>query len=319
MSPAPHRIDVHHHIFPPEYVKALQKLNVTDAGGIEIPDWSVGGALALMERRGIATAITSVAAPGVYFGDADAARSLARRCNEYSAHLVQDNPGRFGAFAVLPLPEVDASLAELEYALDTLKLDGVTLLTSIGDRYLGDPAFDDLFTELNRRKTVAFIHPTVPPSSRDIKLALPGALIEFVFDTTRAVTNLIYSGTMERNPDLSIILPHAGGTVPYLAGRIALFGKDPRLQARAPQGAMAYLRRFYYETALTTAPTALSSLRELADPSRILYGSDNPFAPEWLIQEKNQELQDFSPFDAPALAAIERSNAFALFPRLRQA
>jgi predicted TIM-barrel fold metal-dependent hydrolase len=319
MSPTPHRIDVHHHIFPPVYVKALQKQKVADAGGVAIPDWSVESALALMDRHAIATAITSVAAPGVYFGDAAEARDLARRCNEYSARLVQEYPERFGAFAVLPLPDVDGALKELEYALDVLHLDGATLLSSIGDRYLGDPAFDDLFTELDRRKSVVFMHPTVPPSSRDIKLALPGALIEFVFDTTRAVTNLIYSGTLERCRNLSIILPHAGGTVPYLAGRIALFGKDPHLNAKAPQGAMAYLRRFYYETALTTAATALSSLRELADPSRILFGSDNPFAPEWLIQEKIQELQDFTPFDAPARAAIERSNAFALFPRLRKA
>src|SRR5262245_26617496 len=132
-----------------------------------------------MDRNGIATAISSVAAPGVYFGDAAAARALARRCNEYSARLVSDHPHRFGAFAVLPLPDVDAAVEELAYALDTLQLDGVVLLASIGDRYLGDPGFDAVFTELNRRRAVVFIHPTIPATSVGLKLALPAAMLEF--------------------------------------------------------------------------------------------------------------------------------------------
>src|SRR5262245_56156834 len=142
MTTQPHRIDTHHHILPKEYVEAVGSLGVADAGGIAFPRWSVESALSLMDRCGIATAITSISAPGVYFGNLAFARDLARRCNEISARLVQDHPRRFGAFAFLPLPDVDASLKELAYALDTLRLDGVVLLASIGDRYLGDPAFD---------------------------------------------------------------------------------------------------------------------------------------------------------------------------------
>lgn len=191
MNAQPHRIDVHHHILPDVWVQALSRFGVGEAGGIPFPRWSPESALEVMDRCGIETAITSLSAPGVHFGDAAFARDLARRCNEISARLVHDNPRRFGAFAFLPLPDVDASLREIEYAFDTLHLDGVVLLASIGDRYLGDPAFDAVFDELNRRKSVVFIHPTVPASSSVLKLALPGTLVEFVFDTTRAVTNLI--------------------------------------------------------------------------------------------------------------------------------
>lgn len=291
-------------------------MGAKDGGGVAFPDWSEAGALALMDRKGIKTAITSIATPGVHFGDDAKARSLARRCNEFSARLVGDHRDRFGAFAVLPLPDVDGAMDELSYAMDTLKLDGVALLASTHDTYLGDPSYDALFDEMNRRKSVIFIHPNVPGYVESLHMPAPGALIEFVFDTTRAVTNLIYSGTLERCPNLSIILPHAGGTIPYIAGRLTLGAMVPHLNEKAPQGALAYLKRLYYETALSTAPTALSSLRELVDPSHILFGSDNPFAPEPLIDAEIQGLERYEGFDSAALNAIERDNALALFPRL---
>jgi 6-methylsalicylate decarboxylase len=316
MNTAPHRIDVHHHILPTDYVQAAIKYGTKDAGGVAFPPWSVEDALSMMDRNGIGTAITSVT-PNVYFGDRAAARDLARGCNEYAARLVSDHPRRFGAFATLPLPDVDAALKEIEYALDTLKHDGVMLLASIGDQYLGDPEFDAVFDELNRRKAVLFIHPTVPPSSRVLKLAMPAALIEFVFDTTRAVTNLIYSGTLERCPNISIILSHAGGAVPFVAWRIALGKLEPVLNEKAPQGAIAYLKRLYYDTALSAAPYAFSALRELVDPSHILFGSDFPYLPEPLIKTSIQGLNDYAGFDSATRRAIECDNSLALFPRLQ--
>src|SRR5437764_15229355 len=176
-----------------------------------------------MDHHAIATAITSISEPGIYFGDVTFARDMARRCNEFSAQLIHEYPQRFGAFAILPLPDIEAALRELEYALDTLKLDGVVLLSSVDGRYPGDPLFDELFTELNRRKAVVFLHPTVPAINRELHLNLPPFLVEFVFDTTRAVVNLMYSGTLERCPDMPVILAHAGGTVPYVALRISLW------------------------------------------------------------------------------------------------
>lgn len=312
----PYRIDVHHHILPAEYVKAVARFGVADAGDVAFPPWSASAAISLMDRAGIGTAVTSIAAPGVSFGDKLAARSLARYCNEFSARLIADFPHRFGAFAVLPLPDVDGTLAEIEYALDTLRLDGVVMLASIGERYLGDPAFEAVFDELNRRKAVVFVHPTVPVTSRNVKVAVPAAMVEFVFDTTRAAASLVYSGTLERCPDLSIILSHAGGTVPYVAWRLAQGALYPRLREKAPQGALAYLKKLYYDTAMSATPYALSSLRELVDPSHVLFGSDWPFLPEPQVQESVAGLASYQGFGAIAKAQIERGNALALFPRI---
>lgn len=321
MSTTPHRIDVHHHILPPEYLTALSKVGVTNVGRVSFPtNWSVETALGVMDRQGIATAITSISAPGVYFGDRAFARDLARRCNEISARLVRDRPQRFGAFAVVPLPDVDAALREMEYALDTLKLDGIVLLASVGDQYQGDPEFDALYAELHRRKTVVFIHPNVPPGYTVPKLTLPAPLIDFIFDTTRAVTNLVYSGTLEKYPDISFILSHAGGAVPYLAWRIALFKNlIPSMGDKVPQEPITYLKRLYYDTALSAVPYALRSLQELVDPAHILFGSDYPFAPEPITAVSVKGLNTYEGFDAQARAAIERDNGLRLFPRLRSA
>lgn len=314
---APHRIDVHHHVLPQEYVRDVARYGYTSAGDVAFPEWSLDSTLSFMDRCGIATAVTSFAAPGVYFGDKMAARGLARRCNEYSARLVSDNPKRFGGFASLPLPDVDGALEEIPYALDTLRLDGVVLLASVGDYYLGDASYDAVFDELNRRKAVVFVHPNIPATSLALKMKLPGALVEFVFDTTRAVANLIYSGTLERCPDLKIILSHAGGTVPFLAWRLAQGALIPALRAKAPQGAIAYLKRLYYDTAMSANPYALNTLRELVNPSHILFGSDHPYLPEPLIQENVQGLETYTPFEKTTRTAIERDNALALFPRLK--
>jgi predicted TIM-barrel fold metal-dependent hydrolase len=263
MATAPHRIDVHHHILPSEYVNALAGVGVTNVGRVRFPQWSVETTLGLMDRHGIATAITSFSAPGVYFGDRAFAKELARRCNDISARVVSDHPTRFGAFGVIPLPDVDAALREIEYALDTLQFDGIVTLASVGDQYQGDPEFEAVYAELHRRKAVVFIHPNVPPGYNVPKLTLPAPLIDFIFDTTRAVTNLIYNGVLERYPNISFILSHAGGAAPYLAWRIALFSNmQLGLGEKAPKGAIAYLKQFYYDTALSAVPYAFRSLLE---------------------------------------------------------
>jgi predicted TIM-barrel fold metal-dependent hydrolase len=313
----PNKIDVHHHIVPSAYVQAAARHGVHDGGDFPFPAWSAEAALELMDRRGIATAITSVSAPGVHFGDDAEARELARTVNEIQAELVRNDPTRFGGFASLPLPDVDGSLAEIQYALDTLRLDGVVLMTSIGDKYLGDPAFERVFAELNRRQEVLFLHPTVSPAIRAANLPIPAAVMEFTFETTRSVASLIFSGTLERYPDMKIILSHGGGTLPYIAGRLDVGELLPKLHAKAPQGAPAYLKRLYYDTAIASTPNALSSLRELVDPSHILYGSDYPFLPEQLIERFARGVETYRSFDAADRQVVERDGALALFPRLR--
>jgi predicted TIM-barrel fold metal-dependent hydrolase len=312
----PDRIDVHHHILPDDYTAALSNIGQTNVGGVEFPKWDVGRTLEVMDTHGIATAVTSISAPGVHFGDAVFARDLARRCNEISARLVADHPQRFGALAALPLPDVTGALSEVEYALDTLGLDGVVLLASAGGRYLGDPGFDELLSELNRRRAIVFIHPTVPPGSQAEQLGIPDPILEFIFDTTRSVAHLIVSGTLERCPEIRFILSHAGGAVPYLVWRLSLMQVDPGFRERAPQGVVAYLQRLYYDTALSATPHALRSLQELVPPSQILFGSDYPFAPEPITGASIAGLEAYDGFDDSARRAIYRENSRSLFPRL---
>lgn len=308
------KIDAHHHFLPEEYVSALAGIGVTDSTGVPFPEWSPRISLALMDKFGIQTAITSISAPGIFFGDIEFTRDLARRCNEASAKLIDDYPGRFGAMAVLPLPDVDAALEELEFALDMLKLDGVALLSSVDDRYMGDPAYDDFFDELNRRKAVVFMHPGLAPGGKP-RSNLPPSLVEFVFETTMAVSNLLFSGTLERCGDIRFVLPHAGGTVPYIALRLCLGQFWPGLQENVPQGVMTYLRRLYYDTALSASPHALRSLQELVEPSHILFASDYPFAPELATGITVGGLDDYDGFDEEALEWVYRMSALSLFPR----
>jgi predicted TIM-barrel fold metal-dependent hydrolase len=338
MGAVPHRIDVHHHILPPAYVAALRRVGVTREGGVPLPHWNADRAVALMDRQGIATAVTSISAPGVYFGDPGLARDLARQCNEFSAGLIQAHPGRFGAFAVLPLPDTEAALVELRHALDILRLDGVVLLTSIDGRYLGDPLFDPLMAELDRRETPVFVHPTTPPGST-LTPNLPPYLVDYVFDTTKAVANLLLTGTLERFPRIPFILAHAGGAVPYLAWRLALALERQHVPvedlavhvyelathrfARGPldEGTrgFALLKRLYYDTALSATPYVFRSLLALVPPSHILFGTDVPYALEFLAAETVHGIAEEVVIDANARRAIERESALALFPRLRTA
>lgn len=316
-SIVPHRIDVHHHIVPAQYVDELKGIGIEVAHGAGFPKWSPAMALDVMDRNGIATAITSISSPGVYFGDAAVARDLARRCNEFSAQLVANHPDRFGFFAVLPLPDTEAALKEAEYALDTLNADGVILLASTGGKFLGDSDFEELMFELNRRKAIIFIHPNIHPSSEKLNLDMPGYLIEFLFDTTRAVVNLIYTGTLERYGDLRWILSHAGGTVPYIAWRLSLANFEPAFLKKAPRGMLTYLKSFYYDTTLSTSPYAIKTLLELVEPSQILFGSDFPFAPEPLVAKEIDDLQRLDLLKNKTLKAIERDNVLRLFPRFK--
>ena len=309
------RIDVHHHILPPDYITALKRIGITSAGGFPYPNWNPQTSLNVMDQNEIAVAITSM--PFVYLGDLPLSADFARRCNDFSARLVSDHPKRFGSFAVLPLPDVEAALRELEHAIDKLKLDGIVLPTNVGGYYLGAPEFDELFYELNRRKEVVFIHPIDPPEEFIPDLKLPTGLIEFVFDTTRAIANLIYSGTLEACPDIQFIVSHAGGAAPYFAWRISLLQYKVGMKKKAPQGAINYLKRLYYDTALSASPYALRSLQELVDPSHILFGSDYPFAPDPLTSVSIKNLKNYEGFDEQALKAIDQKNALNLFPRLR--
>lgn len=312
---AGHRIDVHHHILPPDYVDTVgdARIGPLILSG-KTPEWTPEMSIAAMDRNGIATAITSISAPGLWFGDSEETRRLCRDCNDYADRLRKDFPGRFGMFANLPLPDVDASLAEISYALDTLQADGIGLLTSYGDRYPGDAEFGPVFDELNRRGAVVYFHPTNAPCSQ-CQPEIPAATLDFPFDTTRAIVSLLFGGTFARCPNIRFIFSHAGGTVPFLAERIARLGARPGFKEAVPNGVVPELARLYYDTALSANWLAFRSLLELVAPDHVLFGSDYPFAPEATMTATVQGLIDLG-LEAEVLQGIERDNALALFPQL---
>jgi predicted TIM-barrel fold metal-dependent hydrolase len=310
------RIDVHHHILPPHFVSALNDLNIPWTGGPEVPEWSLSRAHETMGTMQIDAAIASVS-PGVYWGgDTKFAVSLARSSNVFLAEVVRDDPEHFGGFATMPLPDVDASLRELEYAYETLNLDGVVLMTSQGDRYLGDPAYDPFMEELNRRDAVVLIHPTtIPPGASMTKLTIPFGVVEFVFDTTRCITNMLYSGIFERYPSIRFIVSHAGGTVPYMAWRIAGASYLPELQHRAPKGdGLAQLQNLYYDTALSTSEYVFAAMKEFVPTSHILFGSDFPYVTPAVLAAENHGLESSTVLTDDDRAQIDRANALSLFP-----
>lgn len=314
------RIDVHHHIISPEYAALLHERGLTP-GGIPLPGWSAERSLEVMDKNHIATSILSVSTPGAWFGDAAETRMWARRLNDYSAGVVVERPDRFGFFATLTLPDVDAAITEADHALDVLGADGIVLLANEAGTYLGDPAYDKLMDHLNARRAVVFVHPGELPAAP--VPGIPSFAADFLLDTTRAAINLVLSGTMERCPDIRFILAHAGGFLPYISHRVLLTMLQRRSKAQqakailmsTPDKLLAPLRRFYFDVALSQSPTTYPSLMELAEPGHVLYGSDFPFAPAAAVgfMAGNHEAYAFTPEQR---AAIDRGSAEALFPRL---
>jgi 6-methylsalicylate decarboxylase len=225
---APRRVDVHFHLIPPFYREAVYAAGRGPAIG-KYPDWTPQLALDLMDACSVEVALTSLAQPGVGFGDEVSAQVLARRCNDYAAELVARWPARFGAFGTVPMWSIKGALDEVAYALDVVEFDGVSLFASYGENFLGDARFDPVLAMLNERGAVVFVHPGLHPSSKGLALPWPAFMMEYLFDTTRAVVNLIFSGAIERFPRIRFILPHAGGLVPYFAWRLSV---SPMIDAR---------------------------------------------------------------------------------------
>ncbi|MBK20316.1 MAG: amidohydrolase [Rhodospirillaceae bacterium] len=312
------RIDVHHHVLPEFYKDAQRAVGISGTAYRGFPDWTPEKSLALMSAENIGTAILSFTSPGIYFGDIAVTRDLAKQCNDYLAQLATDHPGRFGGFAFLPLPDIDASLREIERVLDVLNLDGITLLTSIDEKYIGHPDFEPIYEELNRRQAVTFIHPCYPPGTEAQGWDIPRMIIDYPFETTRVATNLIFKGVMERMPDIRFILSHSGGTLPFLMHRIAIFDKQTPFQDNYPKGAMEYVKRFYFDTALSGDKIILDGLSGVVDPSRILFGSDYPYVSEDVVEIETGGFDSYDAFNKEVRKAINRDNAEILFPRFAE-
>jgi predicted TIM-barrel fold metal-dependent hydrolase len=305
-------IDMHHHFAPPAWVAEVKGRPLLQAANTT---WTPAKSIEDMDRGGVAAAVVSITNPGMWFGDLAVTRRVARACNDYGAKLVQDYPNRFGLFAAMPLPDVEGTLKEIAYAYDVLKADGVGLMTSYGDTWLGNPAYRPVMEELNRRRAIVTVHPTAANCCRNLDYAPgvnPGSM-EYGTDTTRAIMGVTFSGDAVRFPEIRFIWSHAGGTAPFLAGRID--GASAGAKDRLPNGFMSELKKFYYDLAGAANPGAVASLLKLVTTQQILFGTD--FPPGGTGLDVANALVKLGVFSDSDLRAVDRENAVRLLPRFK--
>ncbi len=310
---APHRIDVHHHISPPTWLDAVKSAKYANP---PMANWSPQKSLDDMDKAGVATSMTSPTTPQVGFlGRPDAAR-VARESNEYAGKLMADHPGRFGLFAMLPMPHVDESLKEIAYAFDTLKADGIGMMTSYGDKWLGYPEFTPIFDELNRRKATVYTHPTGANCCVNLVQGLPETIVEYGADTTRTIASLIFSGAAQRYPDINFIFSHGGGVLTAVAERfqVQMVTTPPYKDKFTRESVDRELKRFYYDTAQISNAVTIGALTRLVPVSQIVFGSDYPYRAA--IDHVNGLATALSAADRKV---VDRDNALRILPRLRTA
>jgi 6-methylsalicylate decarboxylase len=313
------RIDVHNHFTSPGWFKELEAANLVPSAR---KGWTPAKTIEAMDKSGTATSLISTGQAGGAFTPerlkqrgvtpaqaAESIRRLAREANEYGAKMATDHPGRFVLMASLPMPDLDASLKELEYALDTLKAGGAFLPTSFVDKYIGDPMFTPLLEELNRRKVTVYTHPTDAACCIGIIPKLPPNTIEYGTDTTRMIMSLIVNDAPNKFRDIQWIFSHAGGTMPFLVERIV--GSRGQLAETLTNQAEAdskldQLRRFYYDTAQTANPVAMTALKQVVGVDRIVFGTDFPYSN---MVDHVEGLSRAGSFDTQELEKVYRGNS----------
>jgi 6-methylsalicylate decarboxylase len=286
-------IDVHHHAMVPGYVERLAGIGVTAQPGIDFPEWTVEDSLGLMQRLDISMAVLSVGSPGFYFGDQAFTDELCRVTNDELVDVVRRRPDRFAAFASLPLPSAESAVDELDRIAGRAEFVGISMLTNYGGHYLGAEPFDPVLRRLDEMDAVVHVHPTLPVTWPAEQIDLRPSLLEYVFDTTRALTNLMLRGVPQRFPRIQWIFSHCGGVAPFIGGRLAI--AEPLPELRQVEGVLATMGRFHYDTALSTTPMGLGSLLGLAATSQVLLGSDFPFVDEQTVTRCRRELAELLP------------------------
>lgn len=308
-----HSIDVHHHIAPRAYINAIGPENLVNSypgSRMAAYDWTPAMAIEMMDQGGTATAITSLYSAH-HLADHPDRRRLAREANEFAANMKRDYPGRFGSFAALPMPDIDGTLREIEYAMDVLKADGVYMVTSYHGKWLGNEAFAPIWEEMNRRGLTLYTHPTVPAFAEDLIKGIPDTAIEINTDTTRSIADVIFSGTAGRSPKVDVIWSHGGGTITQIIERFTRLAQRPQFAARMPKGFMHEIQRFYYDVAQVAHPVPMAAMKALYPLSQIVFGTDYTFR---TAAEISAGL-DSCGLSAKELRAIHRDNAARLFPQ----
>ena len=307
------RIDVHHHHVPPA-LAALAGLP-RGFGGDRFP-WTPEKTLEQMEKFDIAVAILSMTQMGnILYDNTEKGRAAVRTGNDYGAKVRSDHPKRFGHFTAVPLPDIDGVMKEIEYGLDTLKGDGIGIYTNDNQgRWPGDPYFDPMWQELNRRGAIVYMHPLAPPCCTNLNDSVSYAMSEFDFDITRGCTSILANGVLHKYPNVKVIIPHSGGTMPMIAGRIKdRYPHDPKHDEYIPGGVIAELQKFYIDIAHASLPYPMAALMKFALPDHIMFGTDYPFES---VESTVNELPNLG-LSAGIMRTIERENAERLFPRLK--
>jgi predicted TIM-barrel fold metal-dependent hydrolase len=315
-------VDIHAHFLTDHYVQAAKDAGHLHPDGVDHwPTWNATEHVELMDQWGIATSILSISSPGVSFGDAAATSALARHVNDAGAEVRRAHPDRFGHFASLPLPDVDATLKELEYATEQLGSDGMTTLSNTDGIYLGDPRYEPLLAELDRRRTPVFVHPTSPPNYQAVSLGRPRPMLEFLFDTTRTVSDLVFNGRLQRYPNIPWVFTHGGGTLPLLTQRMELFrsfvSANRRTDATDPVGPIPeQISRLWFDMAGTPFPYQIPALTAAFGSERLLYGSDYCWTPAAGTTAQVNSVDAATQPDGDTWRALTTRNAHRLFPRL---
>jgi len=310
-------IDTHHHMLPDFFFEATNEKE-NPVGGLKPQNWTPESSLAFMDEAGIDVAILSISTPGIQLPDRLADKELARKCNELAASLISKYPRRIGAFASVPMPGTDDAIDEITYALDVLKLDGVVLFTNSAGIYLGDTSMRPLFDELQRRKTVVYIHPNASPDPVAHTLGLTDNLIDFPSDTTRAIAQLHYGGIFSATPNVKYIFSHAGGTAPYLAGRFAIVDDMNIMGDNSKRGtASEMFRKLYWDTALAWSDPVLHTLSEIAGSDKILFGTDFPYLRKDIAARCRTKIVGSKELSGKEKNQVLGGNALELFPRFK--
>ena len=311
---ATRRIDVHHHFANAELIKLMAEKKTS--GWNTWTPYSPAKAIEDMDKGGVQASMLSITTPGIWFGAADETKRLARELNEYGAKICSDYPGRFGLFAVLPLPNATNAQKEIEYAFDTLKADGVGLLSSYADKWHGDAAFAEVFRELNRRKAIVYTHAQVADCCQSLVTNINDTTVEYNTDTARTIISLIESGRAVETPDIKYIWSHAGGTILALPGRfLGQQATRANLAKQAdPKSKLGQLRRFYYDTAGSTNPIQMTALKTLVGTSQIMFGTDFPFGRSANIAAG---LEESGVLNEAEMKAVNRENAVRVLNKFK--
>ncbi len=315
------RVDIHHHFLPQHYMKAEAERSHNEHGNSAMFSWTAEGDVAALDKGGVDFAVASVSTPGVWIpGNVDLSRSLAHEWNEAAARTVHDHPTRFGFFAPVPLPDTDGTLKEIDYAYGTLHADGINFLSNYEGKWLGDPGFAPVMDELNRRKSLVYVHPTFSPCcTANMVPGLVAPILEFPFDTARTIISLVTSGTTTRFPDFRFVFSHGGGAITGIYGRVKEMGNMPAFRGKFPAGMHGELEKLYYDTASLDPDVTLPALFKMVPPTQVLLGSDYPLAgpppTDVMVKRAVEEFEAYKP-SATLKRAVERDNAIRLLPRI---